>query len=137
MKVWVIGHVDAVLGFALVGVHGQAVDSVQSMNQALDAALANPDLGLVLVTEDCSNLASERMSRLKSRIEKLAEKFPDKVKIIARNEDGSIFAHVPISYVKVNPPRQVSDEFKQESAERLKNARAEKLKATAEEPFFE
>ncbi len=52
MKVWVIGHVDAVLGFALVGVHGQAVDSVQSMNQALDAALANPDLGLVLVTED-------------------------------------------------------------------------------------
>jgi len=69
MKVWVIGHVDPVLGFALVGVHGQAVDSVQSMNQALDAALANPDLGLVLVTEDCSNLASERMSRLKSRIE--------------------------------------------------------------------
>ena len=69
MKVWVIGHVDAVLGFALVGVHGEAVDSVESMNKALDAALANPELGLVLVTEDCSKLASERMAQLKSSIE--------------------------------------------------------------------
>ena len=86
---------------------------------------------------DHAGVTAHSNSRLKSRIEKLAEKFPDKVKIIARNEDGSIFAHVPISYVKVNPPRQVSDEFKQESAERLKNARTEKLKATAEEPFFE
>ena len=86
---------------------------------------------------DHAGVTAHSNSRLKSRIEKLAEKFPDKVKIIARNEDGSIFAHVPISYVKVNPPRQVSEEFKQESAERLKNARSEKLKATAEEPFFE
>jgi len=69
MKLWVIGHVDAVLGFALVGIHGEAVDSVESMNQALDAALANPELGLVLVTEDCSKLASERMAQLKSSIE--------------------------------------------------------------------
>lgn len=69
MKVWVIGHVDAVLGFALVGVHGEAVESVESMHQALDNALANPELGLVLVTEDCSKLASERMTRLMSRIE--------------------------------------------------------------------
>lgn len=84
---------------------------------------------------DHAGVTAHSNSRLKSRIEKLAEKFPDKVKIIARNEDGSIFAHVPISYVKVNPPRQVSDEFKQESAERLKNARAEKLKAAAEETF--
>lgn len=69
MKVWVIGHVDAVLGFALVGVHGETADTIESMNKALDNALANPELGLVLVTEDCSKLASERMTRLKSRIE--------------------------------------------------------------------
>lgn len=69
MKVWVIGHVDAVLGFALVGVHGEIVDSVDDMNRALDSVLSNPELGLVLVTEDCSKLASERMTRLKSRIE--------------------------------------------------------------------
>jgi len=69
MKVWVIGHVDAVLGFALVGVHGEAVDSVEGMNRALDAALANPELGLVLVTEDCCKLAPERIAQLKSAIE--------------------------------------------------------------------
>ena len=69
MKIWVIGNVDAVLGFALVGVHGEVVDSVDGMNRALDAVLTNPELGLVLVTEDCSMMATERMTRLKSRIE--------------------------------------------------------------------
>ena len=69
---------------------------------------------------DHAGVTAHSNSRLKSRIEKLAEKFPDKVKIIARNEDGSIFAHVPISYVKINPPRQVSEETAQRASERLK-----------------
>lgn len=58
-------------------------------------------------------------SRLKGRIERLAEKFPDDVKIINRNEDGSIFAHVPIRWVKVSPTRKVSETQIQASRERL------------------
>lgn len=76
---------------------------------------------------DHAGVTAHSNSRLKSRIEKLAEKFPDKVKIIARNEDGSIFAHVPIGYVKINPPREMSEEARIKSAERLKNMHSRKM----------
>lgn len=58
-------------------------------------------------------------SRLKGRIEKLAESRPEEVQIITRNEDGSIFAHVPVRLVKVSPTRKVSEAQMQASRERL------------------
>jgi len=42
-----------------------------------------------------------------TQIRKLAAKHPDQVEILAENEDGSIFAHVPVSWVKVRPPKEV------------------------------
>ncbi len=58
-------------------------------------------------------------SRLKGRIEKLASAYPDDVQIINRNEDGSIFAHVPMRWVKVSPARKVSEAQRQAAGERL------------------
>lgn len=54
-----------------------------------------------------------------TKIERLAEEYPEEVEIVARNEDGSILARVPISYIKVSRPREVSEEQRQASAERL------------------
>ena len=47
---------------------------------------------------------------------------------IKRNKDGSIFTHVPLSWVKISPPRKVvmTDEQKQRAAERLRKAREKK-----------
>lgn len=56
----------------------------------------------------------------KHKAEIYAKKFPDDVKILARNKDGSIFAHLPYSYIKINPPRKISDEARQKAADRLK-----------------
>ncbi|MEJ2263048.1 MAG: V-type ATP synthase subunit F [Anaerolineales bacterium] len=67
MKVLVIGHPEAVLGFSLVGVHGRAVSSAEELNQALDEALARPNIGIVLVTEDVARLIKARMDRLRLR----------------------------------------------------------------------
>jgi V/A-type H+-transporting ATPase subunit F len=67
MKVLVIGHPQAVLGFSLVGVHGQAATSAAEVNQALDNALSAPDVGIVLVTEDVAGLIEARMAQLKMR----------------------------------------------------------------------
>jgi len=67
MKVLVIGHPEAVLGFSLVGLHGQAAASAAEVNSALDAALANPDIGVVLVTSDVAELIEPRMNQLKLR----------------------------------------------------------------------
>ena len=67
MKVLVIGHPEAVLGFSLVGVQGRAATSAEEVNQALDDVLAATDVGIVLVTEDVAELIEERMDHLKLR----------------------------------------------------------------------
>jgi len=67
MKMLVIGHPQAVLGFSLVGVHGHAVTTADEVNQALDDALSTPDVGIVLVTEDVANMIQTRMGQLQLR----------------------------------------------------------------------
>lgn len=57
---------------------------------------------------------------LKSKLIKLAKESPDDVKIISENEDGSVFAHIPINYVKISPPRKVSEKQKEEASKRFK-----------------
>lgn len=57
--------------------------------------------------------------RYKSKIEKLAEQYPDEVQILQRNEDGSILVKVPTNYIKISRPKQVSEEQRIESARRL------------------
>jgi V/A-type H+/Na+-transporting ATPase subunit F len=65
MRIRVIGHSEAVLGFFLVGVHGQVATSAEEVNQALDDALASPETGIILVTEEVARLIEPRMTQLK------------------------------------------------------------------------
>lgn len=65
MKVLVIGHPEAVLGFSLAGVSGHPVRSVSEANMALDQALQTPDIGVVLVTQDVAHMVQARMDNLK------------------------------------------------------------------------
>jgi len=67
MKVLVIGHPDAVLGFSLAGVGGRVATTAAEVNQALDDAQAARDVGIVLVTQDVAQLISARMEHLKLR----------------------------------------------------------------------
>jgi V/A-type H+-transporting ATPase subunit F len=67
MKVTVIGHQDAVLGFSLAGVPGQVVSDADGANAALDEALASPEAGIVLVTQDVAALVQVRVDQLKLR----------------------------------------------------------------------
>ena len=48
--------------------------------------------------------------RLISRIKKLQEQHPEQVKITAENRDGSIVAHIPVKWVKINPPKDLTEE---------------------------
>lgn len=54
-----------------------------------------------------------------SKVMKLAKNRPGECKIIAENKDGSICARVPIGWVRINPPKQFTDEQKKEMASRL------------------
>jgi V/A-type H+-transporting ATPase subunit F len=63
----VIGSEDAVWGFALAGVRGQVVQSEEELNLALDGALADQTVDIVLVTEDVADWARQRLDTLKIR----------------------------------------------------------------------
>lgn len=63
---------------------------------------------------------------LKSKLMRLAKERPDEVKAMAENKDGSAFFHVPISYIKVSPPRQVSEEQREAAGERFRRMCEEK-----------
>jgi len=65
MKVLVVGHPEAVLGFSLAGVNGQAVTTAEEADRALDAALASKDIGIILVTQDIAGMIQARVEDLK------------------------------------------------------------------------
>ncbi len=67
MKLLVIGNPKAVLGFSLVGVEGRTATDPESINKALDSALEQKDLGIILVTEDAAAKIEARMDELKMR----------------------------------------------------------------------
>lgn len=70
--------------------------------------------------------AAERWSI--TMVKKLKEKFPDEVTITVINDDGSICAKMPKSWMRIVPKKHVemSDERKEAMAERLKAAREAK-----------
>lgn len=67
---------------------------------------------------------------LRNRLEKLAKEHPDDVKCIAKNQDGSVFYHVPFKYLKLNPPRHISERGKEIFRETLRDARGFKRKSS-------
>ena len=63
-----------------------------------------------------------------NKLKRYAKEYPE-IKILEENEDGSVFAHVPLSWFKFSPPkkgREFTDEEREAAGERLKKAREEK-----------
>lgn len=70
---------------------------------------------------------------LKSKLMRYADERPDEVKLMAENNDGSAFFHIPINYIKISPPRKVSDEQRKAAGERFKKMWEEKKGETDSE----
>lgn len=51
MKFYVLGDESTVTGFKLVGVEGEAVETVDEAREALSKALSMPEIGIIIVTE--------------------------------------------------------------------------------------
>ena len=63
---------------------------------------------------------------LKSKLMRYSQERPEDVKLMAENKDGSAFFHIPINYVKLSPPRKVSDEQREAAGERFRKMWEEK-----------
>lgn len=53
------------------------------------------------------------------KVKKLAQSYPEECEIVAENNDGSICAHVPVSWIKIGIPKPVSEENREASRKRM------------------
>lgn len=60
--------------------------------------------------QNTASITAPNKSTLKSRVQKLSIEHPEDCVIVAENKDGSIFAHVPVKYIKLNVPHVLSEE---------------------------
>lgn len=63
MKYYVIGDEDTVLGFGMVGVKGRAAAQQAEAAAAFDEAIADSDIGIIIITEHIADLIRERVNR--------------------------------------------------------------------------
>ncbi len=65
LRTLVIGNENCVLGLGQMGVPGRVAHTTQEVDAALDAALADATIGIVLISADVASLARARVDRLK------------------------------------------------------------------------
>ena len=82
-----------------------------SMQQiVLPDITGNVENGIEWVKDSERATISLSQRRMISRVKKLAEQHPEQCQILAENEDGSIYAHIPVSWVKISPPAVRTEE---------------------------
>lgn len=59
--------------------------------------------------------------KTKNRLAKLIEQHPGELELVANNPDGSVFYHVPWTWIRISPPKKVvlTEEQKSALVERL------------------
>ena len=77
---------------------------------------------------DYAEVTVPASTALKNKLLRLSKERPDEVTNIIENKDGSMVCHVPVRWVKVSPPRFVSDE--QREAARLRFAKVREQNGT-------
>jgi V/A-type H+-transporting ATPase subunit F len=65
MRLLVLGEEEAVLGFSLAGIKGKVARFKEEVQRGLEEALQDPELGIVLITNDAANLIREEVDRLR------------------------------------------------------------------------
>ena len=74
-------------------------------------------------------------NRYNSKVRRLAEEYPEEVKIRHENRDGSIVATLPVRFIKISAPRKISEEQREASAERFRQIREKKNVSLPLEPL--
>lgn len=81
---------------------------------------SNVENAIEFIKDNDRATVSFSQGRYITRIKKLAVERPDECDIVAENKDGSICAHVPVSWVKIIPTQQLTDEQRAQRAEAMR-----------------
>ena len=60
-----------------------------------------------------------------NKVKKLAEKH-EGVEIVKENTDGTLLAHLPLKFIKISAPKQMTEEQKERARERFKAIQKER-----------
>lgn len=60
--------------------------------------------------------------RYKTRIKKLSLERPEECQVVAENQDGSICAHISVSWVKISPPREMTEKQLEQARKNIMKA---------------
>lgn len=61
---------------------------------------------------------------MRNKLLRLAEKYPDEIQVVAKNEDGSAYFHVPWKWIKIRHPQTYTPEQIEQMTKTLADARA-------------
>lgn len=72
---------------------------------------------------DYAEITVPASTALKNKLLRLKEERPDEVTHVIENKDGSMVCHVPVRWIKVGPPRKVSEEQREAARQRFAEIR--------------
>ena len=97
-------------------------DKNEKRKRAIESYMENENVIEFLRDQEIASVTLCQ-GRFKSKIKKLVEKYPESCSIIAENEDGSLYAHIPVSWIKFNAPLQLSEEQREKKREVMRSNR--------------
>ena len=74
-------------------------------------------VGEILLPEITGNV--ENVIEFTKDSERAAER-PEECEIVAENQDGSLYAHIPVAWIKINPTQQLTEEQREQRAETMR-----------------
>ena len=76
------------------------------------------------LSDEAKAMVTFSQGRYKSRIKKLAAERPEECEIVAENQAGSICAHIPVSWVKITPTKELSEKQLKQAKENFSKCRS-------------
>ena len=70
-----------------------------------------------------AEITAPASTALKNKLLRLKEERPDEVTHVIENKDGSMVCHVPVRWIRVGPPRKVSEEQREAARQRFAEIR--------------
>lgn len=92
-----------------------SVTGVQIKDILLPEITGTNENVIEFITDSKRATVTFTQGRYKSRTRKLAKSHPEECRIVAENQDGSMYAHIPVEWVKISLPKAVSESQRQAS----------------------
>ena len=103
-------------------------DTMKAINTAMESEKVHGDYrdnALCFYNNFDKAAVNFSQGRFISKIKKLAKEHPEDCRIVLENSDGSVVAQIPTKWVKISPPRHVSDEQREKFVNRMRKKRPE------------